>query len=319
MRVACNLEQVGPRLLAPDADRATERILAAMNQISDQGALETLTRGLEAVVPRLTGAATTRAAEQLASGLARARVGAAIWGLVRGLRAIAQRLPASDAGRYVERAADRLVESLLHAHESDELRWLAGALGELEPLLAPGDSEAILARLAAARTPIDMLRRARALAALGPRMAAPEAERVAERVVDQLLEAIAAAADPDDLRRLAEAIKAVMPLLAGPAAARTVGRLIEIMATTGDGPALKDLVDAMAVVPGGIDAATAINLLKFPMCVGPPRDSILSFLEARTGKTFGGDVWRLVEQASDLGISPGDLVTGPTPGGANPR
>ena len=66
-------------------------------------------------------------------------------------------------------------------------------------------------------------------------------------------------------------------------------------------------------VPGGIDAATAINLLKFPMCVGPPRDSMLAFLETRTGKTFGGDVWRLVEQASDLGISPGDLVTGPTP------
>ena len=47
-------------------------------------------------------------------------------------------------------------------------------------------------------------------------MATPEAERVAERVVDQLLEAIAAAADPDDLRRLAEAIKTVMPLISGP-------------------------------------------------------------------------------------------------------
>ena len=38
VRIARNLEQVGPRLLAPDADRATERIVTAMSRISDRGA-----------------------------------------------------------------------------------------------------------------------------------------------------------------------------------------------------------------------------------------------------------------------------------------
>ena len=88
--------------------------------------------------------------------------------------------------------------------------------------------------------------------------------------------------------------------------------MIAIIAATGDGLALKDLVDALAAVPGYLDAAKVINLLKYPMCVGPPRDSLLRSLETRTGRAFGGDVWRLVEQASDLGLAADALVTIPT-------
>ena len=103
-----------------------------------------------------------------------------------------------------------------------------------------------------------------------------------------------------------------MPRMSSESAARVTGRVIDIMAATGDGLALKELVDALAGVPGYLDVATVINLLKFPMCVGPPRDSLLRSLETRTGKAFGGDVWRLVEQASDLGLAPDALVTPPT-------
>ena len=138
VRLARNLEQVGPRLPAPDADRATERIVAAMSRMSDRGALETLTRGLEAVVPRLTASATVRAAEQLAASLARTRVAVAIRALAGGLRAIAQRLPAADVEHFVERAADRLIEAMLEACKPDDLRCLAEGLGELGPLLTPG-------------------------------------------------------------------------------------------------------------------------------------------------------------------------------------
>ena len=312
VRLARNLEHVGPRLPAPDADRATEQIVAAMSRMSDRGALETLTRGLEAVVPRLTASATVRAAEQLAEGLARTRVAAAIRALVGGLRAVAQRLPAADVEPFVERAADRLIEAMLEACKSEDLRCLAEGLGELGPLLTPGAAGARLAALGAARTPIELLRLAQALAALGPGLAAPERQRVAERVAERLFESVASAGDPNDLVHLAEAIKTVVPRMSSNSALRVAGRVIDIMAATGDGLALEELVDALAGVPGYLDVATLINLLKFPMCVGPPRAALLRALETRTGKAFAGDVWRLVEQASELGLAPDALVTPPT-------
>ena len=312
VRVARSLEQIGPRLPAPEADRATERIVAAMSRMSDRDALETMTRGLEAVVPRLTASATVRAAEQLTANLARVRAAVAIRALAGGLRAVAQRLPAAEVERYVERAADRLIEAMLASCKPDDLKCLAEGLGQLGPLLSPGAAGAWLAALGTARTPVELLRLAHALAVLGPRLAVIEGERVAGRVVERLFEAVATAGEPNDLRQLSEAIKTVIPRMSPDSAGRVAGRVIDIIAATGDGLALEHLVDALACVPGYLDVATVINLLKFPMCVGPPRDSLLRSLEIHTGKAFGGDLWCLVEQASDLGLAPDALVTPPT-------
>jgi hypothetical protein len=201
---------------------------------------------------------------------------------------------------------------MFEAHEADDLRCLGEALGKLGPLLTPGAAEERLAKLGAARTPVEMLRLARALEALGPRLLESEAERVAERVVERLFEAVPSAGDPDDLRYLAEAMKMVLPRMSSEAAPRAVGRVIAIIAASRDSLALKDLVDALAAFPGYLDAAKVINLLKYPMCVGPPRGTLLRSLETLTGKAFGGDVWRLVEQVSDLGLAADALVTIPT-------
>jgi len=310
--VARHLEQVGPQLLAPDADRATEQLVDAMSRISDRGALETLTRNLQAVVPRLTAAATARAAEQLAVGLQRTRAAVAIRALADGLRVIAQRLPAAEVEHFVEQAAERLFEAIFEAHEADDLRCLGEALGKLGPLLPPGAAEERLAMLGAARTPVEMLRLARALEALGPLLPASEAERDAELVVERLFEAVTKAGDPNDLRYLAEAMKTLVPRMSSEAAPRALGRVIAIIAASRDSLALKDLVDALAAFPGYLDAAKVINLLKYPMCIGPPRGTLLRSLETLTGKAFGGDVWRLVEQVSDLGLAADALVTIPT-------
>jgi hypothetical protein len=314
VRVARNLEQVGPRLPAPDADRAAERIVAAMSRISDRDALQTLTRGLEAVVPRLMASATARAAEQLTSGMQRTRVAAAVQALAEGLSVIARRLPAPEVERFVARAADRLIEAMFEAHQADELRWLGEALGKLGPLLSPGAADQRLAALGTAQNPFAMLRLALALRALGPRLPESEAMRLAERVVERLFEAVASVSDPEALRCLAAAMKTVVPRMSSDGAARVVARVVEIMAATGDTRVLADLVEALANVPGYLTAATVIQLLKYPMCVGPPRDSLLRCLETRTGRLFGGDVWRLVEQASDLGLDADALVTPPKRG-----
>ena len=44
------------------------------------------------------------------------------------------------------------------------------------------------------------------------------------------------------------------------------------------------------------------EVLKWPFCVGEARKLVLSELEKKTGRIFGGDVWKFVEQAPSLGI-----------------
>ena len=235
MRLARNLEQVGPRLPALDADRATERIVTAMSRMSDRGALETLTRGLEAVVPRLTASATVRAGEQLAASLARTRVAVAIRALASGLTPLRSGFPRRTSSTFSNAPRTGSSRPCSRSYKPDDLRCLAEGLGELGLLLTPAAAGARLAALGTARSPVELLRLAQALAALGPRLAASEGERVAERVLERLFEAVASAGQPDDLRPLAEAIKTVLPRMSSESAGRVTGRVIDIIAATGDG------------------------------------------------------------------------------------
>ena len=44
------------------------------------------------------------------------------------------------------------------------------------------------------------------------------------------------------------------------------------------------------------------EVLKWPFTVGEAEKIVLAELERQTGQTFGGDVWKFVEQAQSLGI-----------------
>jgi hypothetical protein len=44
------------------------------------------------------------------------------------------------------------------------------------------------------------------------------------------------------------------------------------------------------------------EVLKWPFTVGEAEKIVLTELERQTGQTFGGDVWKFVEQAQSLGI-----------------
>jgi hypothetical protein len=314
VRVARTLEDVGPRLLPADAYRTTDRLVAALSQLTVGRALETVSRGLEIVVPRLSAQAAGKAAEQFVSGLARTHGAAAMPALTRALRAVAGRLPAAEARRQVEPAAHCLFAALAEAHDPENLRCLGQALGVLGPLLSAETVEVRLSALTTFRTPLEMLRLALAVAALGPRLEKAEAGRVAARLADRIFEAIAADDEPTSLRLLAEALAAVVPGLASPATTRAGGRLTELLKTIGDGAALKHLTDALTAIPGYLDTAAALDLLKAPLCVGPARSSLLGAIERLTGKEFGDDVWRLVEQAAALGLSDEDLTRPPVRG-----
>jgi hypothetical protein len=44
------------------------------------------------------------------------------------------------------------------------------------------------------------------------------------------------------------------------------------------------------------------GVLKYPFCTGEAEQMVLNELERKTGRKFGGDVWKLVEQADALNI-----------------
>jgi hypothetical protein len=44
------------------------------------------------------------------------------------------------------------------------------------------------------------------------------------------------------------------------------------------------------------------EVLKYPFCTNEAEQIVLNQLDAKSGRKFGGDVWKFVEQADALGI-----------------
>ena len=79
------------------------------------------------------------------------------------------------------------------------------------------------------------------------------------------------------------------------------------MAATGDGDALRSIAEALGTIPEFLDVSTAIELLKYPLSVGPVRASLLRSLERASGLEAGRGLWPVVEEESRIGITPADL------------
>jgi hypothetical protein len=60
----------------------------------------------------------------------------------------------------------------------------------------------------------------------------------------------------------------------------------------------KQLADLYALM----EAQELAEILKWPFCVGEVEKIALAELEKKTGRKFGGDIWKFVEQAPSLGI-----------------
>jgi hypothetical protein len=307
VRLARNLGEIGPRLRAEDAELATTRLVSVLGKLSDPGASQTIIRGLQAVAPRLAAIGAGKAAERISADLARARIASAIHGLARALNVIAPRLAPGIAAEVAAASAEHVVGALADACRPEDIRDLAGALGELAVLLAAEAAESILAGLGAARTPVELLRLASGLAALTPALPPQQVCRVAERIAGRLLEPLGRECPADDLRRSAAAIEVVAHLLPPESARQVAARLVELMAAIGDGETLESLADALGSVPVFLDAPTAVELLKFPMSVGPVRASLLKSLGGSGAEGSGRGLWPIVQEASRLGISPADL------------
>ena len=269
--------------------------------------MRTILRGLQAVAPRLAAVGAGKAAARISADLAQTRIAMAIRSLSRALNLLAPRLGPGIAGPLAADAAEHIVGALAEAHRPRDIRDLAGALGELAPLLDPKAGELMLGRLAAGPTLEDQFRLANGLAALAPALPPQQAGRVAERIAERLIEPSCREGAADDLRLSAASIAVVVRLLAPEPARRVAARLVALMATTGDADALTSLADALGDVPGFLDVPTALELLKFPLSVGPVRASLLGSLERASAGEPGRGLWPIIEEASRLGLTAVDL------------
>lgn len=64
----------------------------------------------------------------------------------------------------------------------------------------------------------------------------------------------------------------------------------------------RDLRREMAALCSLVEPHDLAEILKWPFCVGEAQKLALAELEMKTGRKFGGEVWKFVDQAKDLGI-----------------
>jgi hypothetical protein len=311
VRLARSLGEIGPRLRVEDAEVAANRLVSVLGKLSDESALQTILRGLQAVAPRLAALGADKAAMRISSDLARSRIAAAIHALARGLAILAPHVAAGTAARLAATAAEYIVGAMSDANRPEDIGHLARALGNLATLLDQDMVESVLTGLAIARTPVERLRLASVLAALAPALPQQQTSRVAARIVERLLEPFARETRADDLRLSAASLAMVVRLLDGEPARRVGARLIDLMAAMRDGDALLSLADALGTIPGFLDAAAALELLKYPLSVGPVRASLLGSLARASGRDPGQGLWQFVEEASRLGVNSADFEPPP--------
>ncbi len=209
------------------------------------------------------------------------------------------------------------------AHLGRALAMLAARLEDSAPAAARG--AAALCELLKKKWEVHPSVRAslgEALAALAARMDAPGASRAAARGAAVLLQELTESREaqpradglPRPLSAAADPVAGVGLALARltrhlPAAKRT--RLVALATicraeiSPPPGVGAEDSPDRAVVAQTCrmLDAADLAEVLKWPFCVGEARRLVLAALEKKLGRTFGGNPWRLIEQADSLEIT----------------
>src|SRR5262249_14748238 len=150
-------EHLPPDLAADHAARATDVFLAGLQDpLAQSPASETRARAIVVVSPRLDAAGATRAAEVLVALLRRPTTDPVSWPfLCETLVAVCRRLPPADAAAYVNETVDFIL-----AARSARATWRARALGalggRLDAARAARVAEAILVILGDRETVVDI-------------------------------------------------------------------------------------------------------------------------------------------------------------------
>jgi len=157
-------EHLPPDLAAGHAARATDVFLAGLQDpLATLPVSDTRAHAIVTVSPRLDAAGATRAAEALVALLRRPTTDPVSWPfLCRALVAVCRRLPPADAAAYVNETVDFFLaaRSTTKEKEKSDCIWRARALGalggRLDAARAARVAEAILAILADRETVVDL-------------------------------------------------------------------------------------------------------------------------------------------------------------------
>jgi hypothetical protein len=234
-----------------------------------------------------------------------------------------------DAARVAARGAQALAKALENPHETDadRLSSLGTALAALAARMEPKDAARVAARGAQAlakalenphETDADTLSSlGTALAALAARMEPKDAARVAYRLA-KALENLQGT-DSSHLSSLGWALGALSRLIPQIRQTQLVAlsnmlfeplsgppkRYMSLEPLSGppkqseEESAKRNQLAELYALLGAQDLA---EVLKWPLCVGEAEKIALAELEKKTGREFGGDLWKFAEQAPSVGI-----------------
>ena len=229
----------------------------------------------------------------------------------------------SADGAQGRRKASRpavLAKALENPQETDaeRLSSLGQALAALAARMEPKEAASVAARGAqvlakALENPQEtdgerLSSLGQALAALAARMEPKEAASVAARGAQVLAKALENSQETDARRlsslgwSLGGLARLIPPARQTQLAALSNMLLEEVSGTPKQGEEEPEKRKQLADLYALLDAQDLAEVLKWPFCVGEAEKIALAELEKKTGRKFGGDIWKFVEQAPSLGI-----------------
>jgi hypothetical protein len=239
------------------------------------------------------------------------------------LGALAARMNPADAAKLVGRGATVLVDRLENTKETEafSLDNLGATLAALSAPMNPTDAAEVAGRAATvlAKTLVDlakqkenpnsndsiaMARLGYALGALAAPMNPTDAASVAGRVAMALEHR-----QGTDSQTLASLGGVLADLAAKISAARQTqlfglsNVLLREFSPPDEATGVIRERETVATVSRLLNAKELVEVLKWPFCLGEAQKLVLAELEKKAGRTFGGSIWKVVEQADSLGIA----------------
>jgi hypothetical protein len=295
------------RLSTKEVERVADRFLDALVKTKDEGDQYRFAECLALVVEGLPPRVVARAAARLINLTVKASRPGERDQMAKYFAKVAPRLSLAAT----ERIAGKLFQFFRTRTQPGEIQWFAECVKALSAKLSETAAERaidiLLDSILTRRDPGEGKHVAEAIGVMSARLTASATERAAARLFDALFDTN----DRVQHSRLARAIEELAPRLPVPIAERFAEQLHRIIADSETASAvntpIEHLASALVAIAGKLDVRTIFNLLKFPLYVGVYRNALRKALEDQTGRTFGGDVWGLVEQAGTLGLGPDDL------------
>ena len=292
---------------APVAERGAVVLARALENTQEQGfdRLYGLGTALAALAGRMNATNAAPVAERIAKALEnpQEKDSFRLLSLGEALAVLIGRMDATNAAPVAERGAVVLAKALENPQEKDyfHLQRLGGALAALAGRMDATNAAPVAERIAKAlenpqeKDSFRLSRLGEALAALAGRMDATNAAPVAERIAKALENT-----QEQDFYRLSSLGEALAALAAQiPTAKQTQLAAVSFLLLRPDGDQVRT---TLTNVYSLLTTNELIEVLKWPFCVGEAQKLVLTELEKRTPRKFGGDVWKFVEQVNSPGI-----------------